>query len=143
MPSSRGSSRRRDRSHVSCVSWVAGGFFTTSATWEALRSHRPLKYGMFKMILSQHPQLALPPKFFNLINGTTIYLVTTTRQLPFPSPLCCQAYMHTAVLWGLSCTCFSKSIFSPDCLNQLLTFLSWSSVRAFQLISLSLQFFLL
>ena len=35
MPSSRGSSQPRDRTHVSCVSALAGGFFATSATWEA------------------------------------------------------------------------------------------------------------
>ena len=29
MPSSRGSSRPRDRTHASCVSYIAGGFFTT------------------------------------------------------------------------------------------------------------------
>ena len=32
---SRGSSQPRDRAHVSCVSSVAGGFFTIWATWEA------------------------------------------------------------------------------------------------------------
>ena len=36
MPSSRGSSRRRDQTHVSMSPALAGGFFTTSATWEAL-----------------------------------------------------------------------------------------------------------
>ena len=35
MPSSRASSWPRDRTHVSYVSWMAGGFFTTSATWKA------------------------------------------------------------------------------------------------------------
>ena len=35
MPSSRGSSRPRDRTYVSYVSCIAGGLFTTSATWEA------------------------------------------------------------------------------------------------------------
>ena len=35
MPSSRGSSPPRDRTHI-YVSALAGGFFTTSATWEAL-----------------------------------------------------------------------------------------------------------
>ena len=29
MPSSRGSSRPRDRTHISCVSYTVGGFFTT------------------------------------------------------------------------------------------------------------------
>ena len=36
MPSSRGSSRPRDGTRVSCHSCIAGGLFTTSATWEAL-----------------------------------------------------------------------------------------------------------
>ena len=36
MPSSRGSSQPRDRTHVSYISSLAGGFFTTSANWEAL-----------------------------------------------------------------------------------------------------------
>ena len=36
MPSSRGSSRPRDASYISYVSCIAGRFFTTSATWEAL-----------------------------------------------------------------------------------------------------------
>ena len=35
MPSSRGSSPPRGRTCVSCISCTAGGFFTTSATWEA------------------------------------------------------------------------------------------------------------
>ena len=35
MPSSRRSSWPRDRTQVSCGSCIAGGFFTTSATWEA------------------------------------------------------------------------------------------------------------
>ena len=35
MPSSRGSSRLKDLTHTSYVSCMAGGFFTTSATWEA------------------------------------------------------------------------------------------------------------
>ena len=36
MPSSRGSSQPRDQTHVSLMSpALAGGFFTTSATWEA------------------------------------------------------------------------------------------------------------
>ena len=34
-PSSRGSSRLRDRTHVSVSPSLIGGFFTTSATWEA------------------------------------------------------------------------------------------------------------
>ena len=38
VPSSRGSSQPRDRTHVSCVSCIAGGFFTNSATLEAPRS---------------------------------------------------------------------------------------------------------
>ena len=32
MPSSRGSSRPRDRTHISCI---AGGFFTHLVSWEA------------------------------------------------------------------------------------------------------------
>ena len=35
MPSSRGSSRPRDRTGISCVSCTAGGFSTHWATWEA------------------------------------------------------------------------------------------------------------
>ena len=35
MPSSRAPSLPRDQTHVSYVSWMAGGFFTTSVTWEA------------------------------------------------------------------------------------------------------------
>ena len=35
MPSSRGSSWPRDRTHVSCISCTAGRFFTPWATWEA------------------------------------------------------------------------------------------------------------
>ena len=34
MPSSRGSSRPRDRTHIFYVPSLAGRFFTTSATWE-------------------------------------------------------------------------------------------------------------
>ena len=36
VPSSRGSSRPRDRTHISCVSWAADGFFTCWVIWEAL-----------------------------------------------------------------------------------------------------------
>ena len=36
MPSSRGSSPPRDRTHLLCLQHLTGGFFTTSATWEAL-----------------------------------------------------------------------------------------------------------
>ena len=35
-PSSRGPSQPRNRTHVSYISCVGGGFFTTSATWEPL-----------------------------------------------------------------------------------------------------------
>ena len=35
MPSSRGSSRPRDQTHVSYSPALAGGFFITSATWDA------------------------------------------------------------------------------------------------------------
>ena len=35
--SSRGSSQLRDQTHISYVFWLAGGFFTTSAIWEAWR----------------------------------------------------------------------------------------------------------
>ena len=35
MPSSRGSSQPRDQTHVSLSPALAGGFFTTSAAWEA------------------------------------------------------------------------------------------------------------
>ena len=35
MPSSRGSSQSRDRTCISYVSCIPGGFFTTRATWEA------------------------------------------------------------------------------------------------------------
>ena len=34
MPSSRGSSQPRDWTHVSCISSIGRGFFTTCATWE-------------------------------------------------------------------------------------------------------------
>ena len=36
MASSRGSSRTKDQTHISYVSCIVGGFFTTSATKEAL-----------------------------------------------------------------------------------------------------------
>ena len=36
VPSSRESSWSRDRTPVSCISCIAGGFFTHWATWEAL-----------------------------------------------------------------------------------------------------------
>ena len=35
LPSSRGSSQPRDQTCIPYVSCMAGGFFTTSATWEA------------------------------------------------------------------------------------------------------------
>ena len=39
MPSSRGSSWPRDQTHIFTSPALAGGFFTTSNTWEALDSH--------------------------------------------------------------------------------------------------------
>ena len=36
MPSSRGSSQLRNQTHIFYVSSIVTGFFTTSATWEAL-----------------------------------------------------------------------------------------------------------
>ena len=41
MPVSRDSSQPRDGTHISNVSALAGGFFITSATWEALKIYRP------------------------------------------------------------------------------------------------------
>ena len=41
LPSSRGSSQPRDRTLVSLSPALAGGFFTTSANWEALVSSMP------------------------------------------------------------------------------------------------------
>ena len=38
MPSSKGSSRFRDQTCVSGLPALAGGFFITSATWEALKT---------------------------------------------------------------------------------------------------------
>ena len=43
MPSSKGSSQPRDRTCISSVSSIAGGFFTISATWEALWSALVIK----------------------------------------------------------------------------------------------------
>ena len=37
MPSSRGSSPPRDRTHICMSPALAGGFFTTSVTWEAYK----------------------------------------------------------------------------------------------------------
>ena len=36
MPSTRGSSQSRNRTHISSISCIAGSFFTHQATWEAL-----------------------------------------------------------------------------------------------------------
>ena len=41
IPSSRGSSQLRDRTHISYVSALAGRFFTTSAIWEDYRPAPP------------------------------------------------------------------------------------------------------
>ena len=35
MPSSRGSSQLRDQTHISCISCIAGAFFSHWATWKA------------------------------------------------------------------------------------------------------------
>ena len=54
MPSSRGSSRPRDWTHVSSVSCVPGGYFTISATWEALCVNRgwvPYIWGWLEHLL--------------------------------------------------------------------------------------------
>jgi len=36
MPSSRGSSQPGDRTHVSCISFTAGGFFTHCTMWDSM-----------------------------------------------------------------------------------------------------------
>ena len=40
MPFSRESSQPRDRTHISCVSCIAGGLFTHWTTWEASNNNR-------------------------------------------------------------------------------------------------------
>ena len=42
MPFSRGSSQPRDQTHVSCISWITGRFFTHWATWEAWKVNRSM-----------------------------------------------------------------------------------------------------
>ena len=49
MPSSRGSSRPRDGTHVSFVSCIGRGFFTASTSWEApKKAWTPLKLKISK-----------------------------------------------------------------------------------------------
>ena len=73
MPSSRGSSQPRDQTLVSCISALAGGFFTTSATWEA------------------HPYLtpgsALPPAASGPLHELSVLLLHPDSPPAFPSPL--------------------------------------------------------
>ena len=44
MPSSRASSQPRDRTYISCVSCIAGGFFTTEPPWKPTLSYRNPTY---------------------------------------------------------------------------------------------------
>ena len=48
---SRRSSWPRDRIHVSCVSWIAGGFFTRCAIGEALKS--TWRYAEYELIVKE------------------------------------------------------------------------------------------
>ena len=52
LPSSRGSSWPRDQTPVSYVYPLAGGFFTTSATWETCCNNNNSLFFLNKMILS-------------------------------------------------------------------------------------------
>ena len=54
MPFSKGSSRPSDRTHISSVSCISGGFFTINATWEALCVNRgwvPYIWGLLGHLL--------------------------------------------------------------------------------------------
>ena len=56
LPSSGGSSKPRDPTHVSSVSALAGGLFTTRATWEAqlqiMLGHKLLKVLQFQQTVA-------------------------------------------------------------------------------------------
>ena len=53
MPSSRQSSRPRDRTHVSCSSCIAGGFFTTEQLVKLPYQALPLsKFSISKLLMS-------------------------------------------------------------------------------------------
>ena len=78
MPSSRGSSRPRDRTHVFLVFGIAGGFFTICATKEAHFAQIPLS--PFLQDAFCHNSLFPPSLQGNNTNSIT------TRAQAFPSP---------------------------------------------------------
>ena len=68
MPSSRGSSQPGDRTHVSCISFTAGGFFTHCTMWDSMcecttRASVALAWGSPRPLLCSkivHPPRASP-----------------------------------------------------------------------------------
>ena len=53
MPSSRGSFWPRNWTHVSCLSWIAGGFFIHWAIWEDQRVQMPKQKKKISLDLSE------------------------------------------------------------------------------------------
>ena len=55
LPSSRGSSRPRDRTHISCVSCIAGGFFTAESLGKPLNTLKSMfiLLGKYENVLSE------------------------------------------------------------------------------------------
>ena len=79
-PSSRGSSWPRDRTHVSCCSCVAGGFFTTESPGKPYKELPTMK------CLWPLPCQKIKTKFLKLVpRMTRIYLVESALMLsPYP-----------------------------------------------------------
>ena len=67
MPSSRGSSQSRDRTHVSCIFWIAGGFSSTWTIEEAPIS--VICFFFFKVALLRWVQ------FFKLIKVSLLWFL--------------------------------------------------------------------
>ena len=61
MPSSRGSSWPRDQAPISCISYIAGGFFIASTTWDTpLKDKSPFKRNFITLgLLSYNKDLFL------------------------------------------------------------------------------------
>ena len=139
--SSRGSSQPRDPTHVSCVSALAGGFFTTSTLWEAL-TYTTEAHKYYRWSAPPPPSVSRPAHhrdcqnkeclleavtFWNVrqqIGEWNIHVyVLWTFQIFFPSIMCSshcwcsKHFLSPAKIWSLG---VSLSLDLPGKLRYLL-----------------------
>ena len=83
MPSSRGSPPSRDRTHISWFCALAGGFFTTSATWEAY-IYISWNSVMFKFVDLKHKTVWFSRRNVRVVK--VLYLLQMPCNTPWPPP---------------------------------------------------------